>query len=233
MKNLFLALALLLSLTSCTSWKQIATRAVRLSSTKGFCSGTQIRTKSGSDYVLTAGHCEALAENGVIMVESEGRRPIPRRVLEVDGHSDLMLLEGLPNLPGLPIAEHDAKRGDVFVTITHGAAMESYREDGPMIQRSVIDVPLYIITSDAEAEKCNLPKNKVVDMDIFFGVKVPVCTLSIDSYWARINGIVGGSSGGTALNSDQEVVGVVFASMQNTFAAIVPLSSIKRFLDGY
>src|SRR5271165_6094213 len=76
----------------------IRSKVIQLEGNNHACSGTQIKAPSGKDYILTAGHCLALSENGIIYAKDDLHQLIPRRVIQEDVNSDLLLIEGLPGL---------------------------------------------------------------------------------------------------------------------------------------
>lgn len=222
--------SLLVLLSGCPhlpkSEAEIRRNVVQLESSVGYCSGTQIHTSSGHEYILTAAHCEALAEDGYIKASFDGERAIPRRVIEASSESDLMLLEGLPNRHGLDIAE-DNQVGDHLRSFTHGLHLLTHKSQGELIQFSKVPVMVSIVTTDEEAQQCEVkPKNKVIDA-LFF----KVCALYIESIISDLK-IHPGSSGGAVVNDVGELAGVAYASGED-FSLIVPVKDVQAFLKPY
>jgi len=95
-------------------------RVVKLQSKRGSCSGEQVRAPSGQDYIVSAAHCIILkdSDNNIQVVKEDGTI-LMRKVLAEDSDSDLLLIEGLPGLRGLNIAE-SAAPGQYVKTFTHG-----------------------------------------------------------------------------------------------------------------
>lgn len=204
----------------------IKARSVKLEGNGGECSGEQVRSPSGVDYILTAAHCAPLAQAGSIQVTTEGGRVLRRRVIAEDSASDLLLLEGLPNLQGLSIADKDYASQSVR-TFTHGNRLDTYETDGVLIQDKKIKVMLGIIASDAQEAYCSsLPKYKIVDL-VFF----KACVLDVEETVTTAL-VVPGSSGGMVVDDTGDLVGVVSASGEG-FGFLVKLEDIKAFIANY
>lgn len=202
-------------------------KAVKLIGPKGgSCSGEQVRAPSGIDYILTAAHCKVLAkDNNIIVITEDGHR-LQRRIIEEDINSDLLLLEGLPNLEGLKIAK-TYHRGQHVRTFTHGRGLDTYKTEGNLIQMSTIDIIIGIMSDELD---CTMPKFRQVAVDTFFG-RVDVCALHVEEV-VTTAGIVPGSSGGMIVNDRGELVGVASAS-DGVFGYLVKLTDIQKFIAGY
>lgn len=205
----------------------LRSRVVKLSSEKGSCSGEQIRSPSGVDYILTAAHCAGLSTDGnSIKATTEDGKELMRRIIAEDDKSDLLLLEGLPNLEGLRIADSSYPREHVR-TFTHGHGMPTYKTEGVLIGEQPILVPLKVIVSSDDELACSKPKNKIIDM---FGV-MKLCMLDV-SEMATTALIVPGSSGGLVVDDSGDLAGVVSAG-GGGFGFLVPLRHVKDFLKSY
>lgn len=205
----------------------LKSRVVKLYSSQGSCSGEQIKAPSGVSYILTAAHCRVLEENGSIKVETEDGRKLERRVLAEDEASDLLLLEGLPNMDGLPVAKKTYAAQHVR-TFTHGRGLPTYRTDGVLIADRRISVPLYMISNDAEAERCtSQSKSKVLNLG-FFG---SYCILDVVETFTTAM-ILPGSSGGLVVSDAGELTGVVSAG-DGVIGCLVTIEDIHHFIDNY
>lgn len=200
-------------------------RVVKLVSPKGSCSGEQIIAPSGENYILTAAHCLVLKDaNNSIEVITESGEHLSRRVIAEDHASDLLLLEGLPNLKGLSIASSSRNKEEVR-TFTHGRGFDTYQTKGVLIQ----DSRAQMLTEDYNCS-LNYSKYKIVEIDLgFFPIKVCIIDVIEKATTALI---VPGSSGGMVVNSYGNLVGVVSAG-DGTFGYLVTLSDIQSFLSGY
>lgn len=205
-------------------------RAVKLHGVNdiGSCSGEQVEAASGQTYILTAAHCLGLAdESGSINVETEEGRFIKRKVVAEDIYADLLLLDGLPGVSGLKVADA-APRGAHLRTFTSGRGFKTYETQGSLIAYKFIVVPLKLIGNEKDYNVClSMPKYSIFPYAYGFNV----CALSVDEV-AITATIVPGSSGGMVIDDSGSLVGVVSAS-DGTFGYIVPLPAIRKFLSNY
>ena len=226
------ALIIALALHCCgkKSEQYLKNRSVRLTSGRGGCSGEQIHSPHGDDYILTAGHCRVLEVNGMITVTDELGNKIQRKVIAEDPNSDLLLLEGLPGLRGLDIADSDYA-GEHVRTFTHGSLLDTYKTEGELIQKKYVDIVISIIDSPEAAAACtSKPKNIAIDVPTFFGM-IPACIMHVEEIVSTAK-IVPGSSGGMVVDDSGKLVGVASASDEH-FYYFVSLSDIQKFVMGH
>lgn len=199
-------------------------RVVKLTSSRGACSGEQVRAPSGVDYVLTAAHCLVLAEEGQIAVHTEDGKTLQRKIIAEDPNSDLLLLEGVPNLKGLDIAPYTL-RFDHYRAFTHGKSLDTYKTEGAFIQRSQVTIPLFI-ENMFETRRCDMPKYKEIQ-----DIEGVICVIDVIESTTSVS-IVPGSSGGPAVDDSGRLVGVASAT-DGMFGYFVTLPDIKQFLHNY
>lgn len=229
MKKLLVLLALCIylamSLISCNkSDNQIRASVVMLQGERGQCSGEQIKSKSSKEYILSAGHCREITANEDVLVTTEDGRKLYRRIIAEDPHSDLLLIEAVPNLPSLSIA-FDIYKNEHVRTFTHGAGMDTYLTEGFVIENQEARIPV------GPGDSCpKLPKFMVGNLDTFFG-SFEVCFLDLIETVTTAK-IVPGSSGGPMVNDSGELNGVCSATGEY-FSDMVTLKDIKRFVDNY
>jgi len=225
------AVLVVIHIASINSESYIRDRALQLRSEHELCSAEQVRAPSGVDYILTAGHCRDIANNGYMTVIDSHGNKVQRRVIAEDKKSDLLLLEGMPGLKGLSIA-NSIKDTQHVRTFTSGGARPTHESEGELMGKEHIDIPLDVITNDDDKAKCEAfgPKNQVLQADTLFG-PVNYCALSVDEVSTTAK-IIPGSSGGMIVNDSGDLVGVASATDEN-FGFIVQLSDIHAFLAGY
>lgn len=217
-------------LTNGVSESTIRSKVVQLKGDKkGYCSGIQVHSPSGKDYVLSAAHCSALQENGTVLVRTDDSRYIPRRVLEVSPVTDLMLLEGMPDLKGISVASN-YEIGQHLRSFTHGAAWNTYKTEGELIQEAMVDIIVSFIGSPEDKAACNLPKYKLITYNTIFG-SIEACVMHLNMFVSTTK-VVPGSSGGGILDDSGKLVGIVSGG-DSTFGVFVTLTDIQTFLATY
>jgi len=222
--------ATVLHVCSMKSEGYIRKRAVTISAGRSLCSGEQVRAPSGVDYILTAAHCKEIAINDVMTIIDADGNVLSRKVIAEDPKSDLLLIEGLPNLRGLDIA-HSVYAAEHVRTFTHGARMATYKTEGELIQTKQVQIMLGLLGSpEAEKACASQPKYKVVHAEPPFDM-IAACVLSVDEAVSTAK-IVPGSSGGMVVDDAGDLVGVASATDEN-FNYFVMLSDIQRFMSGY
>lgn len=234
MKRIFIGilLALVGTLYCCTpKTMSPKSRVIQLTGNGGLCSGEQVTAPSGLTYILTAGHCRGLENSsGEITATTEDGRKLPRRVIAEDDASDLLLLEGIPAMTGLTIAASKDVNEHVR-TFTHGGGKKTYMTEGYLIGDERVEAPIFQIQKPEDELKCRMAKHKIEDVDVFFGIMMKLCILSVDET-AATAWVAPGSSGGMVINDSNELVGVVSAS-GGPFAFYVKLSDVQRFIANY
>lgn len=237
-KKLIISIGLLAILFGCAhlpaipkSEAYIRERSVKLIGRRGTCSGEQVKGHSGIDYILSAGHCKVLADSdNTILIQTEDKHVMRRRIIAEDPNSDLLLIEGLPDLEGLEIAERIVIQDHVR-TFTHGAGMDTYMTEGEVVQQKHIDIGLFLISSEEDLDKCRDPKHRIEQVVDIMGENKAICLMSV---WETVvtAKIVPGSSGGMIVNDAGQLIGVASAT-DGSFGYIVNLEHIQDFLSNY
>lgn len=215
--------------------KSLRKRVVRLVGNAHSCSGEQIQAPSGKSYILTAGHCRVLEDNGSIEVIDADNNHLNRRIIAEDPKSDLLLIEGLPSITGITVAASEEMHEHIR-TFTHGAAMDTYKTDGELIQEQVVDIQAFDIQNDIDEARCkSMPKYQLADSMIDLGFMQIQGGKSCQLHLREIAGtarIRPGSSGGMVVNDSGELVGVASAGSAED-NLYVQVSDINSFLAGY
>lgn len=193
----------------------------------GRCSGVHIQIKDKT-YILSASHCLVLQnDNGEIYVGNEEMEPMPRKVLKEDDLADVILLEPLPGVKGLSLADNIEQTEHIY-TYTHGLGYATYKTEGSYIQDVKIQVPLFVVS---DQHKCDISKPKYVEMDINLGFfSLRACVL-IQNTMVTEAFVAPGSSGGAVTNKYGELVGIVSAEDSYGFGYLVTLKDLQRFLS--
>jgi S1-C subfamily serine protease len=204
------------------------------SQSRGMCSGEQIEAPSGMAYILSAGHCAMLADsNGDIRVETEDKEQLIRKVIAEDQESDLLLIEGLPNVKGLQLAEGHSH--EVVRTFTHGGNHDTWGSSGELVAIKPQHIMITQIDPNSAIDVQSCLKAPKYQMQVF---KTPfgdfgACMLVADE-WESTAFVMPGSSGGMVVNKWGELVAVVSATdAQRGFSYFVTMTDIKRFLAAY
>lgn len=195
----------------------------------GSCSGEQVIAASGRKYILTAEHCKDLSgDKSSITVKTEDGRTLERNIVAEDVNSDLLLLEGVPGIEGLQIAnKYEAQQN--IRTFTHGAGLPLYKTNGVLIGKRYVNIMLGVIGVNYRGD-CKEAKNIIGDVETPLG-GVKACGLHVEEAVSTA-AAVPGSSGGIVVNDANELIGVVSAT-DGSFSYFVTLKDIKSLLANY
>lgn len=202
-------------------------KVVQLVSSKGSCSGIHVDIGDRT-YILSASHCLPLQnDRGEILVkDDEMSEPIPRRVLDEDENSDLILLEALPGRSGLDIADNAYFKEKLY-SYTHGRGYATHKTEGSYIQNEVVDIIISLDPDDCDLSK---PKYKIIKVNLLF-FELSACALHTDSMVSEMP-TAPGSSGGPVVNKYGDLVGIVFAG-GGGYSFFVTLTDIQNFVANW
>lgn len=209
------------------SEQYIKSRAVVLISSMGMCSGAQVRTPSGADYVLTAGHCLDVINNTAVIMDARGNKH-KAEVVKEDPTADLLLLRGLPNLPGLDVAGEESKGQHVraFVSaVSQGTILDAYKIEGDLIQVAELRIPISDDKACPVAPKFEPRVGITATGKLVWGCQARLLEM------VTTLPVIPGNSGGAVVDAEGRVVGVVSATER--FGYITPLADIQKLLSAY
>lgn len=200
-------------------------RSIKLISQAGACSGVQVRAPSGQSYIMTASHCKILADaNRDIEAVTESGSHIKRHIIVEDPKSDLLLLEGIPGMKGLEIADR-IWAGEHVRTFTHGGGLDTYKTEGVLIQQKNVQIPM------ADEKECSMPKYKSIELDFGILGAFKLCVMDVAEI-ATTTQTVPGSSGGMVVDDSNRLAGIVSAG-DGHFGFLVRRLDIKDFIKAY
>ena len=201
--------------------------------------GFQVTAPSGQNYIMTNSHvCEGAltqsqSKDSLIVMDDSGNS-IRRKILENSDFTDLCLLEGLPGVEGLKLANRGPSLGDTEYIVGHPLLRPLSVSHGEVVGLKDVKIPIGQINSLEDELKCDLPKNEIanIEVEIFGTVKVPfrLCLNVTKSSFMTTVLIFPGNSGSPMVNMYGEVTGVAFAADATNWAYAVSLKDVRRLL---
>lgn len=182
--------------------------------------GFSVITASGNKYILTNKHICGLADsNNQLTVEFPNlSRKYLRKIIEISSEHDLCLVESIPTFnPSLSIADSIDVGQDIFV-VGHPKLFDLTVAGGTYIQEASIMVAMSKSGINTRvAQGFSMPNLQTFNTFRF-------------NVYSR-----GGNSGSPIVNTDGQVVSVLFAGNRSDVMETygVPLTEVKRFINGY
>lgn len=191
--------------------------------------GFEIEYKKNS-YIMTNAHVcdmyQGKKDANILMPNGELRK---REILKISDETDLCLISGIKELPSLHLG-NSAHLGEIISVVGHPRLLPLNVADGDILGIDTVDVGVGIIGIDVKAEDCMKPKNKTIELKTFFG-DLTLCTEEVRAYQTTAE-IFPGNSGSPVVNTYGNVVGVAFASDNEThYALVIPLEEVQDFLS--
>ncbi len=193
--------------------------------------GVHIKAPSGQVYVLTNAHVCEVGKGGDVFIQDDFGRSIPRRVLEKSDFSDLCLVEALPNYKDYISIGSEPNPGQIVAVVGHPALMPTTMTRGEIIGLDTVNVFDHIMNPLDKKDKCDLPKNKIIEVETIFG-DLKVCAISIEANLSSVP-IMPGNSGSPVVDFYGRLVGLVFAGNRAGWGVFITLKDVNKFLEQY
>lgn len=192
--------------------------------------GFQLVSPSGAVVTVTNAHvCEMVGPSGQMMAHLDDGSGTERvvHVREISRETDLCVLDGIAGKDGLRLARDFNRRKKVFV-LGHPHLEPLTLSSGYWVATKDIE---YV--ADLDAEHCKGGMYHAETARDFLGTDTGVCIARVYAHTSSAV-IYPGNSGSPALDSDGQVIGVMFAGYRETnFGTFVPLEDLKKFLKNY
>lgn len=211
----------------------VGNKVVMITNPEGTHGGTgfHIKGHSGRTYILTNSHvCSHTEENGLVTVSDTNGNILPRRILLNSDFTDLCVIEAMPGAEGLSLGS-EPNPGQIVAVVGHPKLLPITMSRGEIIGKQEVEVGDHIMTGDPN-DKCNLPKNKIEEINIF-GFPLKVCTVKIKAYISNVT-ILPGNSGSPVVNFYGNVIGVAFAGdSSSNWGDFVTIEDVIRMLKPF
>lgn len=209
--------------------------------------GFQVETPSGKPVIVTNSHvCEnASADEKTIFVFKDDEKMV-RKILKIDDASDLCVVEGWPNDPGLKVGK-DVKDGQGVREIGHPGLGPLKTADGEVLGRTDVDIMHHMMPTgqkgldkllNVSKKPCKGPKYEIRKHDttmlgIFQIKNVPLCFVREKNAIKVDAPTFPGNSGSPLIDKEGTVVGVIFASDSEENGYAVNVDHLNHLLKNF
>lgn len=231
---------------------KVASHVFEVKGTKdgGGGTGFQVVAPSGISYIITNSHvCEHSlkdANSKNLLLVQKGEHAMKRRVLEIDGYSDLCIIEGWPGMEGLKLGA-ESHIGDRVFAVGHPLLGPLTMTSGEVNDFVQVEIVHHVLPSKDKAqnkalrasdEPCDMPKMEVKNQVLYFlGFPVGAANMCMTKETNAISTnveIYPGNSGSPLVDKWGRVVGVVFANnLETHWGFAVNLDHLQGFLKDF
>lgn len=204
--------------------------------------GFAIKAKSGKTVIVTNDHvCSMIVSGNTILVIDRDNNPTTRKILYKSDVTDLCVIEGLDDVEGLSIGSEPSV-GQVIAIVGHPSLRPLTLSRGEIIGAEDVHIAVGPIGKPDEGgsllgrtikeEDCQLPKNRIVKINILF-TEVSICLTVVKEAYMSNALIQPGSSGSPAVNFWGNVIGVAFAGDSYGWGSIVSFKDLQQLLNKF
>lgn len=230
------------------------------SKNQGGGTGFAVKAPSGKTYIMTNYHvCDALkkrsgGKSDEVIVEQNNGKKLARKIIATSDYSDLCLIEGLPGVSGLSVGDvpyegqklysvgHPGLKPRTVSTGDIQGFMDLELPEGPIsgimrVGGKVVDQHQFTPAEGGISEAdCQKPKNRIKTFKrgvLFFEIEMKMClNVTKDTYITNMLSQPG-ASGSPVVDSWGNVIGVLFAGDEYSWAFMVNANDVKQFLEMY
>lgn len=185
--------------------------------------GFELMAPDGKKYTVTNAHVCTLAKDGSLVAIREKGPSLLLKVIKVSQNTDLCVLEGIPDVPGLTLKDHEDNNSRVFA-VGHPYLRPSTISSGFIVGRRITQV------MDDTDPKCDGPGRHMEQGETIFGPQ-NFCIRNVDSYFTSVI-IFPGNSGSPLMDASGSVEGVMFASSdEDHMGSAIPLDDLAGFVS--
>lgn len=227
---------------------------IRDSKMSGGGTGFAVQAPSGETYILTNDHVCGVSKDGdsVLVSNTDENISMRRRIIAHDENSDLCLIEGVPGIKGLEVADSAPFKGETLKVIGHPRLMPLHLSAGELTGTETVVIlvgPISMVNPETGKEEqidpkmggvlpeqCMMAKNRQVteELDLmFFVLKIKFCLVEVKDAYVTSVVVKPGNSGSPVVNFWGNVEGVVFASDSTSWGRMISINDVKAFLKNY
>lgn len=221
--------------------------------------GFHVKGPSGKTYIMTNRHVCDDSKDGTMWVAIDGRtKDRSLKIIQKSATADLCLMEGIPGVEGLDIGDTPSI-DDELMYIGHPRLQQRTLVQGDLVGSKTEIVVRGEVGKEVKEADCKASKDSYIEQvaesamvlwrfkhglgtiddstvaDNLTGAKskkkIPVCYEKDQAYVTTLQ-VYGGASGSPVVDTDGDVVGVIYAGGDGTWGYAVVLADVKALLKG-